>query len=218
MVGMDHSEAVQGQAVERYLLGQMSEAESESFEKHFFECAECAKELEMGAAFEENVRAVLGRAAPARVEPARGRERARPWWRMPLFAAPALAALALGAVLILQTNRTAAPEALVTFALRPATRGAQTEITVPGGVKYFAVDVDPPEGSFSAYRCDIASDRGGFHYSLKEPAPAAGRPLSVLLPVAGMTSGSYTLSVFGEQGSGEGPEIGRYPFVLSISN
>ena len=42
---MDHIEAVNNQAVERYLLGQMPDAEIDAFEKHFFECGSCAEEV-----------------------------------------------------------------------------------------------------------------------------------------------------------------------------
>ena len=35
---MDHSEAVQLMATERYLLGELSPDQREAFEEHFFEC------------------------------------------------------------------------------------------------------------------------------------------------------------------------------------
>ena len=63
---MDHIEAVKNQAVERYLLGQMPEAEIDAFEKHFFECGTCAEEVESGVIFQENARAAFGTAIPRR--------------------------------------------------------------------------------------------------------------------------------------------------------
>lgn len=54
---MEHSEAANGHAVERYLLGEMTEPEAEAFELHFFECTVCKEELASGALLVENLRA-----------------------------------------------------------------------------------------------------------------------------------------------------------------
>jgi hypothetical protein len=56
---MNHTEAVYTSAVERYMLGQMSSSESGEFEKHFFSCLDCARELLTWVIFENNIRAVL---------------------------------------------------------------------------------------------------------------------------------------------------------------
>jgi hypothetical protein len=45
---MKHNEAQQQEAVERYLLNEMSDAEAEMFEAHFFDCAICAEEVRAG--------------------------------------------------------------------------------------------------------------------------------------------------------------------------
>ncbi len=45
-------------ATERYLLEEMTEAESEAFEEHYFNCAECAAEVVAGATFIIGVRAI----------------------------------------------------------------------------------------------------------------------------------------------------------------
>jgi Putative zinc-finger len=48
---MDHHEAIQRGAVEKYLLNQMSPAERDEFEEHYFDCPECAEDLRATAAF-----------------------------------------------------------------------------------------------------------------------------------------------------------------------
>ena len=48
---MDHTEAVQLMATERYLLGELSAEQREAFEEHFFECYECALDVRAEAAF-----------------------------------------------------------------------------------------------------------------------------------------------------------------------
>ena len=56
---MDHSEAIQMKAVERYVLGDLSVSEVEEFERHFFDCPQCSEELRMLSVLQENARAVF---------------------------------------------------------------------------------------------------------------------------------------------------------------
>ena len=50
---MDHNEAVQQMATEKYLLGELPPELREAFEEHFFDCPECAMDLRTAAAFVE---------------------------------------------------------------------------------------------------------------------------------------------------------------------
>src|SRR6266550_9342195 len=89
---MNHQEALQEMAVERYLLGELSGASLDSFEEHLFECSECAKEVKIGGTFIDGVRtevSVPRRVAAPRVESAR---RWTSWFTSPWVLAPALAA------------------------------------------------------------------------------------------------------------------------------
>jgi anti-sigma factor RsiW len=60
---MNHYDAVRNNAVARYLLGEMDEAELEQYEAHFFECPVCAREIIVGRDLVESLRAAL--ASPA---------------------------------------------------------------------------------------------------------------------------------------------------------
>lgn len=53
---MDHLDAVRLRAAERYVLKQLTAAEAEAFEEHFFSCPECAEEVRWIAMFEDNAR------------------------------------------------------------------------------------------------------------------------------------------------------------------
>lgn len=53
---MDHLEAVRLRAAERYVLKQLTAAEADAFEEHFFSCPECAEEVRWIAMFEDNAR------------------------------------------------------------------------------------------------------------------------------------------------------------------
>ena len=45
---MEHTDAILNNAVERYLLGEMTEAEQEIFEEHYFDCRVCAGDVTEG--------------------------------------------------------------------------------------------------------------------------------------------------------------------------
>ena len=48
---MEHIEAVQQMAAERYLLDELPPELRDAFEEHLFDCPECAFDLRAGAAF-----------------------------------------------------------------------------------------------------------------------------------------------------------------------
>ena len=41
------------------MLGELAQAERDSFEEHYFDCSECALDVQAGAAFADNARNVL---------------------------------------------------------------------------------------------------------------------------------------------------------------
>ena len=93
---MDHNEAVRLQAAEKYVLGEFSTDLRDEYEEHFFDCAECARDLKAAAVFVDTAREVLRVAPQKSVEkhavPARGGWFA---WFPPIVAVPAFAVLLL---------------------------------------------------------------------------------------------------------------------------
>jgi len=55
---MDHNEAIQLQAAEKYVLGELSPPLRDEFEEHFFDCQECALDVKAAAGFVDNARHV----------------------------------------------------------------------------------------------------------------------------------------------------------------
>src|SRR3954454_14195008 len=92
---MEHQDAVATLASERYLLGEMTDVERDSFEDHFFSCAECADDVRAAAAMKDGVRHGL---AAAKVVPIR-----RAW--RPAIAIPWAAAATLALVAGYQSVR-----------------------------------------------------------------------------------------------------------------
>ena len=60
---MTHADAISGQCCEKYLLGELIEAEHAEFEQHYFSCPECLEEVKAGALLMDNARQVF-RAEP----------------------------------------------------------------------------------------------------------------------------------------------------------
>jgi len=56
---MEHTEAMRLQAAVKYVLGELPQAEHDSFEEHYFDCGECALDAQAAAAFADNARNVF---------------------------------------------------------------------------------------------------------------------------------------------------------------
>lgn len=214
---MDHSRATEVQAAERYLLGELPASEAEDFERHFFECADCAQAVEAGAEFIANARAVLGergaRAASDRLPWKSGEpfwQRLGGWWSLPRLVPTAAAAALAAAVLyqgfvVIPGLRQAFdnPRALPAFQLIGASRGAGVQIRVPAGTPAFSLAIDiPPDVHFAQYLCVVTRD-GRKVFGVAAPAPGAGQPITILTPIRALTAGDYEFTVYGLTADGQ---------------
>jgi hypothetical protein len=235
---MNHAEAVSNGAVERYLQGQLSPSESDQFEQHFFDCLECARELRVGAMFEDNARAVfveersLAEAAGARTRrPAEAKPSIWAWvWQRPWgVVAPAAAAIALAALTAYQVwvvipglrgqlQEALAPQPVVSYVLPPLSRGDARVLEVPGFGRFYTIYMDPTwDPSFAAYLCSIQDESGSTKFSLRVPAPPPGKPIQILMARTRLPSGRYTVVIRGAAESGKPEtELGRYALILKI--
>lgn len=224
---MEHEEATRIQAAERYLLGELSEAERDRFENHFFDCPACAEDVRAGAIFEANARAVLAeqpRRAPV------------PGWLDWLRLRPAFAASLAGLVVVLsgistyealvvvpglraELAQVAAPQSYPSFFLRSISRGDEQVIEVPGDSRFFGLSVDLAlEHGFPRFQGEVLSESGASRFFVLLPAPR--RPIAsmnLLIPASSLELGRrYTLVLRGlEEGSTGKPgiEIARYHFL-----
>ena len=69
---LDHLKATKRNVADRYVLGELSPAQREEFEEHYFECVECAEDVRAFLAISSNSRSVLVD-VPDYEEPAAGR-------------------------------------------------------------------------------------------------------------------------------------------------
>ena len=223
---MDHETSMRTQAAERYLLGDLSPADRDAFEQHYFQCAECAEEIRLTSAFLENGRAVLEDgwtpgAASRRME-------WRDWFaRMrPAVWVPAAACLALmtftgyqNAVVIPGLRSTvaesSAAQVLPSVVLLPPSRGEVPSIAVPRGARFFELSLEViSAGRFDRYECALRSASGRTVLSIPVPAPDASGSLNLLIPAAEFGPGGYEAVLSGAGAAGT-QEVGRYGFRVN---
>jgi len=235
---MDHSQAVEQMAAERYLLDELTPEAREAFEEHVFDCHECAMDIRAAAAFVDEAKAQLPTLTQAVLSPpsnpAKPRVKRDRWFMglRPGFAVPAFATLLL--VLGYQNFvtfpalRTEAnqPRLLPSTQLHGATRGGPG-VTITADRKHgvaLPVDVSPQPGiaPSMSYSFDLFDSQEKLVWTGVIAAPAAdeGGDQRITLAVPGkmLRSGSYTVAVSGVGPQGERTPIERYVFAVRFAD
>jgi len=215
---MDHDAVVRKKMTEKYLLDELDPSTRDEFEEHFFDCAECAVDVQAGSTFVEGARSVLSEART--VVPVKYGWLA---WLRPIYAAPALALLL---VIVGYQN-------LVTYpALRQASSHARVlpwasvnvgtwgsggpVITTRPGEGFLLFVRIPPESGYSHYTADLYDPAGRLEWSLTIPASSTQDQWPIQVPPANRVSGSYSLVVRGITPGGQSKETGRATFDLQV--
>jgi len=212
---MDHQAAVSGKLTERYLLNELAPEERDDFEEHFFECAECADDVRLGASLVANAKDVLRAESRA---PERAAARKAPRWLGWLWSpAPAYGiALSLLMFSVQQhsvVQRVMEPQVITAAALRPATRGDAQVIRVNSSQQLFQLAADVPPGL--AVVCEFRNAAAEVMFRKDAVADAAAGTLNFLLPVESFPDGSYKLLIHGKAPDGAGRTFEeQYEFVV----
>ncbi len=241
---MEHTQAIQLKAAERYVLGELPSDLREQYEEHFFSCMECAEEVNLAAAFVENSRAAMGSEPvlpPVRLLEAAAQRPAASGW-LGVFLRPSFAVPVFAALLMLVAYQTflviprlkgtqtvgalasAAPQALPSFSLITAdSRGGGEPLTVnvaPGQPYSLYFDI-PADGNYSSYNCQFQNAAGAREFSLNISAEQAKNAVQLLIPSSSLGTGKHLLVVRGlgtqDGAASSGTEVARYPFTLAVS-
>jgi hypothetical protein len=188
---MDHREAIDTLAAERYVLGDMTSGERDAYEAHFFSCPECADDVKSGALMKDGVREGL-------IDGKRMSVRRGVTWR-PAVAIPWAAAATLAVIAGYESVPTrssvdsGAPIALAPVTLRPETRGQDPIVSAgPGGAVTLAI---PLHGSYQqSVSYELRSDARTIA-SAEVTSPSPGAPLLLLIPSGLLSAGGHYILV-----------------------
>ncbi|HTM51278.1 MAG TPA: zf-HC2 domain-containing protein [Bryobacteraceae bacterium] len=197
---MEHDIAATTYTLERYVLGELSEADRDLFEEHYFDCAECAGHLRDFSQFSAGARTVLaGQPRVFQADKPGWLDRFRLSWPRPAFAAlclPALVVLSSATAYQAGARRgQPKPQALASILLRPETRGEEASIAARA------------LGAFLLLELDIPAAHGELQWQIRGPgsptplmagaaaAPAPGDSLKLLLPASPLAPGRYLLTI-----------------------
>jgi Putative zinc-finger len=235
---MDHNQAVEQMAAERYLLDELPPKAREVFEEHIFGCPECALDLRVAAAFVDEAKVQLPAlrspvAAPAwsRADKARAKRDRWLWWLRPGFVVPAFAALLLVAgyqnLITLPALRSEAnqPRLLPLTPVHGATRGgAGTAISADRahGVA-FPIDLAalPGPPAYTSYAVDLFDLHGKLVWAgtvAVAPGDESSQRLLLAIPAPNLNDGGYAVAVSGVGPNGERTPIDRYVFDVHFTD
>lgn len=223
---MEHNIAIETRAAERYVLGDMNEADASEFETHFFDCGECARNVRDTAAFADNARVVFDEDERKAEIARQAAARRRFGWRKAAIALPYAATVFLGSILGYQTLVTipeliglTAPRVVKPTVLR-AVRADPTVVEIGAGEQTFilVIDVNSPE-SYDGYVLDFddASATNVQSVNAEPPQDPQEPTLIVSLPSADFPSGRYTMTLGGTAGSLT-ETLEKCPFIVNNLN
>jgi hypothetical protein len=214
---MEHSEAIQLMAAEKYLLDELSADVRDEFEEHLFGCHECAMDMRTASAFLEQGKAVL---AEPEVAIVREKNKSRPglfaWWR-PAFAIPAMAALllAIGYQNLQLTRSLNKPQLLPATTVNLLTYGTNTSpLLVHRGEGFLLNVIAPPDHRYPAYEADLRSPAG--EVESVAISASADDTWPIRFPGANRQSGTYRIVVHGIAAGGQNVEVGGASFQMQV--
>jgi hypothetical protein len=232
---MDHTEAVRLQAAEKYLSGELTKAELEAYEEHYFDCPACAQELKTTVAFTESTRQVFREQAASQAAEEKGLIRGKgAWlsWLRPAFAIPVFAVLLLligyqnGVTIPSLKQASAHPttvEAVRYFSLLSAgARGGESSSSVfrVGPHEDFSLDVDMPGNSPTGYHCQVQNESGRVQFTVSVSAEQAKNTVRVNVPSGSLQPGKYNFVIFSGPASSTQADLGnpaaKLPFAVEF--
>ena len=218
---MEHTEAIETNASDRYVLRQLSAAEADAFEEHYFDCADCAEDVRLGMTIMEGGRRLVREAdepveAPmAPVVPIDSRPRRGFRW-IAAAAVAAMMAIPINLALLMRMQSAvpvAAFGAVSASVVLDTTRSSGQPPIVVSPNSTFAFEVPPPDLTrFSDYEARLVDPEGKVVSEgiFTEAEAANGRSLNIF----DARPGKYQLLIFGTDPAGQSREVVRRDVIV----
>jgi hypothetical protein len=222
---MNHNDALKLSATERYLHGDLDGTLRDEFEAHFFDCADCANELRLGAAMLDQMKLELVKEPRTKVTP-KAVKRSSPW---PAWAGAIAASLLvvigyqnLVQVPHLKTELAAlnSPQLLPSVSLVDGVGRADelpSASVKPGSSVLLNVDI-PTDDHYISYAVSVLDPAGHQVWAIPISAPQAKDTLSIKMPVKESQTGIYTLIIEGLTPGAKPIAVERQRFRLYSHN
>lgn len=219
---MTHEQAVRSQAVERYLLGELTQEQREAFEGHYFDCAICFEQIKLNGDFLRHAREVLD------PEPEPGF--LSPGWMARLlgdFRRPAtafvtamlLCALGIGSYQHVLIGKLKAPRVEIRYGLSEASRGSSAKLVQVSRDAALSLRLDAsPSTAYSSYRAQIVSESGKEEHSLPIPGGPVDDAVVVSVTAGSLKEGNHQLVVYGVGPDGAQTKIAEGSFELRFAD
>jgi hypothetical protein len=203
---MEHEQAAATLAAERYLLNELTAAEREAFEEHYFVCKRCAQEVKdlyaLGAGARADHRDALRQPA---IESVASRQRTRRWerfvsaWTFPRFAVAVPSVVLVAAVVtgwqVIQMRSLTQPREIASLVLHPETRGETAAVSARRLGPYLLLECDLPGSSGSVTWTLTRAPSTEVLHEGRAAAPEAGSSFKLLFPSSSFAPGDYTLNI-----------------------
>lgn len=221
---MEHEEAIETMAAERYALGELDKMDREAFEEHFFDCPVCAESVQTGMSMMDGGRAHVRSHSSSNVKPFPRPARAPAW----LSAAAAFAAfgiigyqnLVTMPALVAERDAARTPQVMTPAYHEGAVRaeaGKPTEVSAPrGGFGLLQFDITPQSPAPQQYVAEVRDARGRSIFSVPVSIEQANETVNLLLPAGTWPSGQYQLVVHAVRDGSRRGEVVSFPFVVRV--
>lgn len=224
---MDHELVVREKMTEKYVLEELDPELRNEFEEHYFECAECARDIRAASDFIFHSKAILAEEPQTHNVRAKGAA-PRQWnagwfeWLRPALLVPAMAILL--AIVAYQnfvtlpklSQEAGKPQLLPAATLNLLTYGTNTApLIVHPGEGFLLNVIVPPGQNYPSYRVDLYGPSGKMETSMPVFA-STDDTWPIRFPAGTTQSGTYKLSVHGITASGGDVLVGSSSFEFQV--
>jgi hypothetical protein len=210
---MDHREAQKSQAVERYILNEMSDDERDRFEEHYFDCRDCGADVLALESMMANGRAIAHE-EPIANQQSIDKEKVIPFpprrsWAWISVAAAAVLVVIAGVLVPSRQKPSMEFVTAATFITGESRGPGAPPIELRAGVSNnLLVVVTSPEWKFPKYEFQLRKTDGKVDLTARMTAEQAKDQVT-LLPRS-LPAGSYILAIHGVRTDGNRPVIATY--------